>query len=448
MHSVIASSQHNVIIGMGVTGLSVARFLARTHAVFSVFDSRQSPPQLEAFKKEFPDVKVQVGEFDGEQLQAFDRIILSPGVARVTPAIAQAIAAGVEVIGDIELFARNAKAPIVAITGSNGKTTVTSLVGEMAKAAGKRVGVGGNLGTPALDLLDENAELYVLELSSFQLESTPQLNAEVACILNLSADHLDRYPSMQHYWQAKQKIFWGAKKIVANRDDALTQAPMAVAKPYCTFGSSKPDFNQYGLIGQGEDLAIAKGLDQLIALREMKLRGRHNALNAQAALAIGSYAGLPLDVMLQTLKTFKGLPHRCEFVATIGGVDFYNDSKGTNVGATVAAVEGLAHDKNIVLIAGGEGKGATFEELAAVAQKHIKALITIGVDGHKIAAVCASACDVHFAENLQQAVLVANQVKQSGDVVLMSPACASFDLFKNYEDRGNQFKQHVEALCV
>ena len=448
MSGLIASSLNTAIVGAGVTGLSVARFLARQQTVFTLFDTRLAPPSLAELHKIAPDAPVVLGDLSDDAFLSFHRVVLSPGVARSLPAVARAIAEGIEVIGDIELFARGALAPIVAITGSNGKTTVTSLVGQMAKDAGINVKVGGNLGTPALDLLEDNVELYVLELSSFQLESTHRLNAEVATVLNVTPDHMDRYDSIQQYWSAKQKIYWGAKKLVVNRDDALTQFPAANDKQYLSFGSRSPDLNQYGLITKGHETFIARGTEVLISMKDTALCGSHNALNIQAALAIGEHLGLDRAQMLNCVKNFKGLPHRCQFVARKDGVDFINDSKGTNVGATVAAIAGLAAGKNVILIAGGDAKGAEFTELGGPAERHLKALIAIGVDGPKLIQTLAQCTQTHSAETLQKAVTLADQIKAPGDIVLLSPACASFDMFKNYEDRGAQFVACVEALCA
>lgn len=448
MSSLIATSQHIVIIGLGVTGISVARYLTREGKTFSVVDSSLSAQALTGFKQEFPEVHVVEGPLDYAQWGAVSQIILSPGVARDTPAVAAAIAAGIEVIGDIELFVRAATAPIVAITGSNGKTTVTTLVGQMASCAGVKVGVGGNVGVPALDILSDDVELYVLELSSFQLESIELLNAEVATVLNVSPDHMDRYKDLHEYMRTKQRIYFGAATSVCNRDDPLTQPPVAADRRYVSFGSSAPDLKQWGLTREGETTFITKGLEKLLNLEAIKLRGTHNALNALAALAIGEAVSLPMAAMLNALKSYQGLAHRCEFITTIGEVHFYNDSKATNVGAAIAAVEGLASAKNIILIAGGDGKGADFSALKGVARQHIKALVTIGADGEKIAAVCGDYCAVSSASNLRDAIKRCQQLAAPGDVVLLSPACASFDMFKSYQDRGQQFRQCVESLCA
>ncbi len=448
MSQLIASSTNTVIVGLGVSGMSVARYLQKTGRPFVVADTRQQPPMLEQLQRECPSAKVILGSFEDDDFVNAGQLILSPGLSRKHPAIAKAIEAGVELIGDIELFVRAATAPIVAITGSNGKTTVTSLVGAMAETAGIRVRVGGNLGTPALDLLSDEAELYVLELSSFQLETTHQLGARVATVLNVSADHMDRYDTLALYHQAKQRIYFGAKAVVANRDDALTKPPIANQVEQITFGLSEPDLKDYGVREEGGVSYLARGLKTLMPARELAIRGKHNLANALAALALGEVAGIPQSAMLECLKTFKGLPHRCQTVATIDGRIFINDSKATNVGATIAALEGLvARDgKNIVLIAGGDGKGADFLPLQGVLLKTLKALVVLGRDGGSIAALATDAVPVYEAADMKDAVNKTAELAGPGDIVLLSPACASFDMFKNYEDRGNQFAAAVETL--
>jgi UDP-N-acetylmuramoylalanine--D-glutamate ligase len=448
MSQLIASSKSTVVVGLGTTGLSVARYLRKCGQPFVVADNREQPPMLEAFRDELPDVKVLLGAFAEDDFVNVGQLILSPGLSRQEPAIAKAIAAGVEVIGDIELFARAAQAPVVAITGSNGKSTVTTLVAAMAEKAGIRVKAGGNLGTPALDLLDESVELYVLELSSFQLESTVRLDAQVATVLNISADHMDRYPSMAHYHQAKQRIYFGAKSVVANRDDALTGPPMAGDVKQVLFSLREPDLKDYGLRVEDGVTYLARGLNLLMPVEEIALKGRHNVANALAALALGDLAGISQDAMLECLRSFAGLAHRCQQVAVKNGVSYINDSKATNVGACIAALEGLvsADGNNIVLIAGGDGKGADFSALGPVFQKTLRALVVIGRDGGKIAGLVTSDTAVRTAATLAGAVQAARELAQPGDTVLLSPACASFDMFKNYEDRGEQFAQAVEAL--
>ena len=442
----IATNRMKAVIGTGITGLSVARFLAQQKQAFVLLDTRTSPPNLEKIKTEFPNVEVELGELNPDTLLHCDEIILSPGVAIETPAITAAKNAGIPVVGDIELFVRYAKAPIVAITGSNAKSTVTTLVGEMAKNAGINVAVGGNLGTPALELLADDIELYVMELSSFQLETVTKLNAKVATILNISADHLDRYADMRAYILAKLRVYFGAEHIVVNRNDVLTHPPLAANTKPIYFGG-KADFGSFGLIEENGEVFLAKNLKPLLSARDLKISGKHNIDNALAALALGDAAGIPINAMVNTLKEFRGLHHRCEFVANKSGVDFYNDSKGTNIGATVAAINGLARaPAKLIVIAGGEGKGQDFTELKPVLEKNNCHLILIGRDAPVIAEAVSGSVRAEFANSLQLAIDAAYAQAAVGDAVLLSPACASFDMFKNYEDRGQQFCAAVFAL--
>lgn len=442
----IATSKVKAIIGTGITGLSVARFLAAQGQAFVLMDTRTNPPDLEQVQKEFPGTSIVCGELDAHTLLACDEIIVSPGVAIATPAIEQAAAARIPVVGDIELFVRAAKAPIVAITGSNAKSTVTTLVGEMAKAAGINVAVGGNLGTPALELLNDSIELYVMELSSFQLETVTKLNAKVATILNISADHLDRYENMRAYILAKLRVYFGAEHIVVNRKDVLTHPPLAAGVKPIYFGGNA-DFGSFGLLEREGVEYLAKNLTPLMPAKELRIRGRHNVDNALAALALGDAAGISMDAMLTTLKTFGGLRHRCEFVAEKNGVEFYNDSKGTNIGATLAAIQGLARDPHqLIVILGGEGKGQDFSELAPALKVINSHVILIGRDAPIIEQAVASATNITHADSMQSAVNKALQVARAGDAVLLSPACASFDMFKNYEDRGEKFCIAVQEL--
>lgn len=449
MAALIATSRIALIVGLGVTGFSVARFLARQGRTFMVTDKAPKPESLARFQQQFPGVQILTGEFDYAQWQGVSEIILSPGVPRKHPAIAAAIADGVPVIGDIELFTREARAPIVAITGSNGKTTVTTLVGEMAKKAGVAAKVGGNLGTPALDLLDDSAELYVLELSSFQLESTVSLRAAAATVLNVSPDHMDRYKDLAEYHFIKQRIYMNAQHLVINRDDALTQPPLAEGAQVTRFGLGEPDLKDFGLHRDADGIWLAHGLRKLLNASEIPLRGLHNLANALAALALGRAVGLDENAMLETLQEFPGLPHRCQLVGRFDSVDYVNDSKGTNIGATEAALKGLASDKpNIVLIAGGDGKGADFSSLAPLIKASVRAVTLIGKDADKIAQVCAPLVPVEKCSSLQEAVEKARKFASPGDTVLLSPACASLDMFRNYEDRGDQFRDIVERLCA
>lgn len=447
MDNLIAKSKQLAVVGLGVTGLSVARYCARRQLPFALFDSRLAPAQLDTFKREFPNVEVHLGPLDVEKLVGFDEIILSPGLSLKESAIAECVARGVPVVGDIELFVREAKAPIVAITGSNAKSTVTTLVGEMAKDARLVVGVGGNLGTAALDLLADDAELYVLELSSFQLETTQRVGARVASVLNLSDDHQDRYPNFAAYHAAKMRIYFGAEHIVINRDDVLTRPPLGNHVTVSSFGLGKPDFKEFGVMMVKGEAHLAYQFEPLLPVSELKIRGKHNVANALAALAIGTAAGLPLAGMLKTLKQFKGLPHRCEWVASVRGVEYINDSKGTNVGATLAAIEGFASDQHkLVLIAGGDGKGADFAPLKPAIDQHVRGLVVIGKDAKAIAALAGPQAQVGFASDMGDAVVQAQAMAHAGDKVLLSPACASLDMFRNYADRGEQFVASVRGL--
>lgn len=438
----------HIIVGLGMTGLSCARHLHRRQLPFAVMDTRAEPPGLDAFRAEFPDAGLTLGKLDADTLAGADVLVLSPGVDPRLPEIRAAVARGVRTTGDIDLFAREIARPIAAITGSNAKSTVTTLLGEMARAAGLRVAVAGNIGTPVLDLLAaDEAELYVLELSSFQLETTHELGAEVATLLNLSEDHMDRYDSMTAYLAAKQRIFQGCRKAVVNRDDPASVPASVAGIQLSSFGlapSEAPDafqLQQY----QGQEW-LAHGAERLLPVTELKIVGRHNMANALAALALGHALGLPRAPMLEALRSFKGLKHRCQWVAERGGVAWYNDSKGTNVGATVAAIHGLAGSGRVILLAGGVGKGADFSDLAPVMAAHGAAAILFGEDAPALAQALQGAVPLQRAASLQDAVLQAHALARAGDVVLLSPACASFDQFRNYEHRGEVFIQAVQEL--
>jgi UDP-N-acetylmuramoylalanine--D-glutamate ligase len=372
--------------------------------------------------------------------------VLSPGLALREPAVAAAAAAGVPVLGDIELFAREARAPVVAITGSNGKSTVTTLLGEMARDQGRDVRVGGNLGTPALDLLGEREpELYVLELSSFQLETTHSLDAYAATVLNVSPDHMDRYDSLGEYAAAKARVFRGSGAMVLNRDDPWVVGMATAGRPVRGFTLRAPAAGDLGVLEVGGQSWLARGREPLLAESALRIRGRHNTANALASLALGQAVGLGDTGMLETLRRFPGLPHRCQWVAAAAGVDWYNDSKGTNVGATVAAVQGLRPRGRVVLIAGGDGKGADFSPLREGLAGLVRAVVLIGRDGPRIARALDGVLPTGFAADLPAAVAECRRLAQPGDAVLLSPACASFDMFRNYEHRGEAFVDAVHA---
>ena len=438
-----------VVIGLGKTGLSCVRYLRSLGYKVAVNDTRDNPPNLAELQAEFPDVEISLGKLDEHLLLKAHEIIASPGISINEPELLSArLNAGISVIGDIELFCRAVDKPIVAITGSNAKSTVTTLVGLMAENAGINVAVGGNLGTPVLELLNQPADLYVLELSSFQLETTHSLRAAAAVVLNISEDHMDRYANMQEYHKAKHRIYRNCHFYITNRQDLLTVPLLPEAIPNTSFGLDKPDLNTYGVIREQGKNYLAKGQAKLLATDEMGIFGEHNVANALAALALGEAVNIPMAAMLQTLKAFTGLKHRCQLVVKDQGVAWYNDSKGTNVGATLAAINGLgaAISGKVLLIAGGVGKGQDFSPLSPALAQYGKALILLGEDAEKIdQAVRADIPKVHVS-SLVAAVQQAQQLASEGDAILLSPACASFDMFKHYEDRGEQFVLAVQHL--
>ncbi len=438
-----------LIAGLGKTGLSVARFLRRRGIPFAVTDSRAEPPGLAVLRKEFPDAPLRLNGLDADACTHARRIIASPGVSLREPALAAAQAQGIEIIGDVELFAQNAQAPTVAITGSNGKSTVTTLLGNMAERAGRDVRVGGNLGTPALDLLDgTQPDLYVLELSSFQLETTRSLNATAATVLNITPDHMDRYHDLAGYAAAKQRIYHGNGVMVVNRDDARVAA-MADARRNCVgFTLAEPQAGDFGVrVAHGERW-LAHGEKNLLPVSALRIKGDHNIANALAALALGTAAGLPMRAMLDTLQAFPGLPHRSQWVTERDGIAWYNDSKGTNVGATLAALSGLGAvlgAGKIALIAGGDGKNADFSILRDAVSRYARAVVLLGRDAPVIATALENTVPLVQAHDMKDAVRKAQQFVHTGDAVLLSPACASFDMYSGYEERGRVFTAAVHA---
>ncbi len=433
-----------LVVGLGATGLSCVRYLVGRGLDVVVTDSRELPPGLNELSKNFPAVPVYPGRFVPELFKDAEQIVVSPGVALQEPLITDARCRNVVVVGDIELFARAARAPVIAITGSNGKSTVTSLVAHMADQEGREIRVGGNLGTPALDLLqDVEPDLYVLELSSFQLESTFNLRAQAAVVLNVSADHMDRYRSVTEYAAAKARIYNNAKVQVVNTDDPLAKS---LAEPGITtvqFGVQDSDQLDYGLGMHNGDEWLTHNNEELMQASELRLAGRHNLSNALAALALGACAGLPMQHMLRTLRSFEGLPHRMQWVAEQDGICWYNDSKATNIGATVAAITGM--DRPVVLIAGGDAKGADFEPLRQALGDRVRAVVVLGRDALKIRDALQSIVCVVNAGDIEEAVTQAARLARAGDAVLLSPACASFDMFSGYEERGQVFMEAVRC---
>lgn len=443
-----ADSVDDVVVGLGATGLSLARHLRRRGCPFAVTDSRAEPPGRLEMEALAPEARVVTGALDPVLILGARRLYLSPGVSLDEPLIRQARSAGVQILGDIELFARNVNAPVLAVTGSNGKSTVTTLVGEMAGAALGPVPVGGNLGTPALDLLQEPPPaLYVLELSSFQLETTSSLNAAAATVLNLSEDHMDRYRSMDEYAAAKRRIFRGNGALILNADDPRVAAMAEPGRPCMYFTLGSPAGEGFGVLRDADGDWLARGGERLLPAAALKIQGAHNRANALAALALGTAVGLDQSAMLQVLRRFPGLPHRCQWVARVADVDFYNDSKGTNVGATCTAIRGLAEHRRLVLIAGGDGKGADFSPLADACAGRVRAVVLMGRDGPRIAAVLAGRLPVIQSRDMDEAVRRAAEAAAAGDVVLLSPACASLDMYRSYVERGERFVAAVEALA-
>ena len=440
----VASSA--VVVGMGRTGLSVARHLQRCGYRISVTDSREAPPELAGVKALGASIVTRTGGLDSRLLEQADIVVTSPGVPLGDPFFVQARARGLDIVGDIELFARAADAPVVGITGTNGKSTVTTLLGRMAERAGVRVRVGGNLGQPALDLLDRGpTDLYVLELSSFQLDTTHSLKLKAAVVLNLSADHLDRYATLRHYADSKARIFANSETAVVNADEPEVLRMPRAGQRVISFGLTAANAD-YALLTppQRQEAWLARRGAPLLPVTALKISGRHNAANALATLALGDALRLPLAPMLDELREFTGLPHRAQWVADLNGVRYINDSKGTNVGATLAAVNGLAGP--LVVIAGGDGKGQDFTALAAAFRGKVRTAVLLGRDAGLIETALAGICHTNRVGDMQAAVRSAARFAQPGDTVLLSPACSSLDMYRDYAQRGNAFTAAVQEL--
>jgi len=452
-----------VVLGLGDTGLSMARWLARRGADVRVADSRAVPPHAARLARELPQVQLATGAFSDETLRGSDLVAISPGIDRREGPIAGAVKRGVPVVGDVELFAQALKQPgtrnpklgtakVLAVTGSNGKSTVTVMTGEICRTAGRETVVAGNIGLPVLDALTavENGgrtpDVFVLELSSFQLESTHSLEPDAATVLNVTEDHLDRYAGMKEYAAAKARVFAGGGVQVLNRDDRWSMDMARPGRPRYTFGGGEPRAeSEWGVRAAGGGDVLARGLRFLMTASELPLAGLHNAANALAAHALAHAIGAPDEALARALRTFKGLPHRMQKVAEHAGVVFLDDSKGTNVGATVAALAGLG--RPVVLIAGGDGKGQDFSPLAPAVKQRARAVVLIGRDAGKIErALAASGVPLRRAGDMNEAVAVAYGEARPGDAVLLSPACASYDMFHNYVHRAEAFVAAVRRL--
>lgn len=443
----LAKQFDSVVVGLGKTGASVVRYLLAQGKTVVAVDSRLQPPELGELQKRYPDLPVYLGAFNQAILTNAGQMVISPGVSIMEPAIQAALSAGVELSSDVEIFCQQVKAPIVAVTGSNGKSTVVSLLSEMIQHSGFSVGLAGNIGTPVLDLLAHNEpDYYVLELSSFQLETQKSLNAAAALVLNISPDHMDRYPGLDAYAAAKQVIYAGAGKMIINKDDRLVEGMAQAHRSSIYYGLSEPAVHEFGVRMMEGEAWLCLGQLKLMPASELKIHGAHNVSNALATLALGNAIDLPVQTMLEVLREFSGLPHRCQWLTNIDGVDWYNDSKGTNVGATCAAIEGLAKQKQLILIAGGDGKQADFTPLATAIKEQVRIVILIGKDAGLIDKELAVDSQRYFATSMEGAVSIAARLAQAGDAVLLSPACSSLDMFRDYQQRGDVFSSAVHAL--
>jgi UDP-N-acetylmuramoylalanine--D-glutamate ligase len=448
MTAMFDNARRTLVVGLGKTGLSVARFLSRRGVPVAIVDSREHPPGLESLRAELPaDVALFLGGLKAEAFERAEQVIVSPGVSVREPQIGAAAARGVPVIGDVELFAQLITAPVIAITGSNGKSTVTTLLNAMAQSAGREVRMGANIGTPALDLIEEREpDLYVLELSSFQLETTRSLSPAAAVVLNISVDHMDRYADLDAYSNAKQSIYRNAAIQVVNADDPLVARMAYPDKPQIRYTMGRPAAGEYGLCDYQGASWLARGDEPIMPVSGIRMDGRHNVMNTLAALALGEAAGLARDAMIEAINEFRGLPHRMQLVANVAGIRWYNDSKGTNVGATLAAIDSA--EGRVVLIAGGDAKGADLSPLGSVMRQKGRGAVLIGRDAPRLQEVLQSVVPLERAAGMQEAVQLAAGMAQTGDSVLLSPACASTDMYRDYQERGELFVKAVRGLAT
>ncbi len=436
-----------VIVGLGKTGLSCFRYLSNQGLNVAITDSREEPPELLELKAEFESASVYLGQINEQVLLASDQIILSPGVSLDNKSIKLSIENNIPVFGDIELFCQKAQAPIIAVSGSNGKSTVTTIVAEMTRLAGLETYVGGNIGIPVLDLLsDSTPDLYVLELSSFQLETTYSLNAHASVVLNVSPDHMDRYSSLKDYANTKKRIYSGQGLMVLNKDEEYIHSIIDSKRDTIYFSLGAPEGENFGLINHNNEVWLSQGNEKIINKNQLKIKGEHNISNALAAMALAGAVNVPTNIMADVLKNFTGLEHRCQLVREIDNVSWYNDSKATNVGACIASITGLCELGNIILIAGGDSKGADLSGLNPIVKKYIKRVFLFGIDANKLADVMGSDVDKEFVNNMNEAVKGASKIADPDDIVLLAPACSSLDMYKNYQQRGDAFISAIDAL--
>ncbi len=433
-----------LVVGLGETGFSVAKFLHQYAIKFAVIDSRDKPPLIDEILKELPDTPIFTGGFDQAAFDVATHLIVSPGVSLQEKSIQQALLSGIKLVSDIDLFSCATEKPVIAITGSNGKSTVTTMLGAMGKSTGVNTAIGGNLGIPALDLLNDTVELYVLELSSFQLERTRLLNATAATVLNISDDHLDRYDDLRAYAQEKQRIFSGNGVMVLNEDDPIVKKMLVKGRESIFFSvHQKTGFH----VEKKQDKNwLMSDEHELMPVSDLPLEGLHNVANALAALALGTVAGFKIKAMCQALRSFKSLSHRMQKIALINGVTWVNDSKATNIGAAVAAL--LGSQNKIVLIAGGDTKGAEMNELIPAIKEKVKCVVLMGKDAGIIKQAINGCVPSYNAESIKEAVKLAAGLAVAGESVLLSPACASLDQYKNYQERGDKFTAAVMELAA
>lgn len=435
-----------VIMGLGKTGISCARYMTENGFTVVVIDDNENKEGREILQNDYPEVEVVFGGNTDELILSAKKVIVSPGIPLSHRAVRLAKNQGIEVLNDIEIFLKKINVPVLAITGSNGKSTVASLITDMIIESGKKALLGGNIGVPVLDLLsEETPDYYVLELSSFQLESINSLNAVAAVLLNVSDDHADRYNSINEYAEVKSHIYTGKGVMIINKDDSYVAKVNKNNRKTFSITLSEPEENEFGVISENNTKYLSFNKEKLIDVSDISIVGEHNYINALAAISLGYSINLPFEAMVNSLKSFKGLPYRCQWVANINGVDWYNDSKATNVAATCSAVTGLSSN-NIILIAGGVSKGADFSDLANVVDHSVRHVILIGKDAKEIEKVLKDKTSIIFSTDLKSAVTTANSVSKSGDIVLLSPACASFDMFSDYQHRGDVFNEVVLNL--
>lgn len=439
----------HLVIGLGATGLSCVRYLVSQNIPVMVVDTRDNPPKLAECRAAFPAVEIHLGQFSNAIFSKADVLVVSPGMSLDDPCIQYCLEKQVPVIGDVEIFARDAKAPVVAITGSNGKSTLTTLVGEMITQAGFQAVVCGNIGLPVLDaIMQPVPDFYVVELSSFQLDTTYSLKAKVAVVINVSPDHMDRYATVDDYRASKQRIYHNCDYAVVNADESDIWQSLHFNADPIAFTLKKPTHHVWGIIAESDALYLARGAEKYIAVSELILQERHNTQNFLAALAMGSALKLPMESMLTTLRHFSGLAHRCQFVKNTQGVAWYNDSKATNVGAAIAAIESVGQraPRRVILIAGGDSKGVELTALRNPVKEYVSHVILLGKDADLLQSTLNGLVEIKRVSTLSEAVRVAHTISTSGDIVLLAPACSSLDQYENYMARGNDFVRAVNEI--